>query len=143
MQALMTAVLTRWNAAGLNSSLGLLYPAGEGRASTRNVGGAPETDDLPRFEYMVIKPPAQQKSRNSRITQASAVFHLWGKTALLSSGYVSSVWSAFTNADEAPMSLSNGDILEVDDGGSFVEKVDDGVWLGQQLMLIRTRVDQP
>lgn len=134
----MTAIVTRWTAAGLNSSLGTLWPSGEGRTAR----GAPPTDLLPRFEYMVNDPAPQNKSRNSRINQAAATFDLWGKSALLASGYVDSVKSKFLNADEVPMTMTGGDILEVDLAGSSCGQMDDQVWLGQLVVLFRIRVDQ-
>lgn len=143
MDALLAGIYSRWNDAGLDDSIAELYPAGEGSGRAQNVGGAPVATDIPRAEYYVSISPPSVKTRGSRVRQAIAVVQLWGRSTAITAGYVSSVHDAFVNSDDAgisPLAIAGGTVLQVDDAGSFVGKVDDNVFLGQQTLLIDYRI---
>lgn len=149
MLELMTAIYSRWAAAGLNSSIGNLYPAGESK-SGRNATGSPVATELPRAEYEVHRGPPQIKTRNSRTYQAVAVIRVYCKASDTTDGstlvttYLQTIFGKFVNSNQAvsnPLVMANGDILEVDDGGQGSAKADDDVWVGVQTLLIRHRVN--
>lgn len=151
MLELMTALYNRWVAAGLDSSVCDLYPAGESRRGDEGTG-TPVASDLstgPRAEYEINRGPAQIKTRGSRTYQAVAVIRVWATSTSVVDGstnintLMQTVWNALVNANRAstsPMSMANGDILEVDDGGLATGKADKDVWIGIQTLLIRHRV---
>lgn len=140
---LMKAVYDRWVAANLHTTIAELYPAGEGSKSGQNRTGAPVETTMPRAEYSVFTPAATIKTRGSRTAQAVAVFHVWDRKSDAQTAsdrvasHVQSIRSKYLNADAVGMSMQNGDILEVDDGGSACAKVDDDVWMGTQTIIIR------
>ena len=141
---IMAAIYARWNAAGLNTSIAELYPAGEGTKASQNKAGSPEGDALPRAEYYATTPAPSQKTRGSRVHQSMAVITVRDKTNEAAVGtFVKNIRAAFVNSESAgtsPMTMTGGTVLEVDDGGSLVVKVDDDVFLGQQQLLIRHRI---
>lgn len=136
-------VLNRWVVAGLNSSIATLYAGGEGTSSSQNKAGSPAGTDKPRAEYVVMFPPPSVKTRHSRIHVAAVMFTVYGSTKELTDNYISLIHSAFVNSDAAgtPLSISNGDVLEVDDGGAGVEKVDDDTYQGEQTIFVRCRIN--
>lgn len=139
-QNLSIAFYTRWNNAGLDSSVAELYPGGQGVSSSQNKGGAPVNTAKPRAEYFVIDPAPNAKSRGSRLHMATVMVTVVGTTKDLVDEYIDLIHAAFINADEAatnPMTLSSGNVMEVDDGGSVVEKVDDDTFEGTKTILIR------
>jgi hypothetical protein len=136
---LMQSVFNRWNAAGLDESIAPLYPSGEGRLVSQNPGGAPEGSDLPRAEYFCSVGGAQAKSVSSRIYQGVALIQVWSEDSDSAGTYAGAVADAYINADEVGMTMPNGTILEVEDGGGFVHKEDDTVYLTQQTVIIRFR----
>ena len=139
----MTAIVNRWNDAGLATSIAKLYPAGESRNRMGNKAGSPEGTNLPRAEYMISSGPPNIRTRNSKIKQAIAIIQVYATTPLKAAEYLTDIFNAFVNSEFAetnPMVLANGDVLDVEDGGSFVTKEDDAVWLGQHTLIIRHRI---
>lgn len=143
-QALSVSLYNRWNNAGLDTSIAKLYPSGDSPRSGKNSSGSPEGSGLPRAEYTLVFPPPATKTRHSRIHQAVAVISVWGETKEATDGYVSTMRNTFINSEEAgtnPMTMTGGEILEVDDGGGSVMKVDDSLFVGEQTILIRCRIN--
>lgn len=144
-QTLTAAIGARWVAAGLDSSVAKLYYGGATNFGTyrsnRASGASPEGTVLNRAEFM-INVPAPQKSRHSRISQAVVIFHVWTTTANTANQYLNLIYNAFVN-QESNITMSDGDILDVDDGGQFTVKEDDAVFFGQQLITVRHRINQP
>lgn len=136
---LMRSVYGRWTAAGLDSSIAPLYPSGESRLASQNVGGAPEGTAAPRAEYFVSVGGPQAKSKSSRIYQAVALIQVWSGDSDSAGTYAGAIVDAYINADEVGMAMQNGTILEVEDGGGFVHKEDDTVFLTQQTVIIKFR----
>lgn len=147
MLDLMKAVYDRWVAASLHSSICELYPAGESRSGGRNPTGSPVETALPRAEYDVSTPAPSIKTRNSRTAQAVATIRVWGTStnsadaSTVVATFLRTIREKYVNADEVGMDMDNGDILEVDDGGQLCVKVDDDVWMGQQTLMIRHRIN--
>jgi len=144
LKTLSIGIFDRWNNASLNSSIATLYPGGDGESSSQNKTGAPESATLPRAEYYVIFPRQNIKTRGSRVYNASAMITVRGVTKELVDNYISLISDAFLNSDEAgtsPLVMSNGSVLEVDDGGAFVTKVDDALFEGVQTILIQCRIN--
>ncbi len=140
----MTAIFNRWNDAGLNTSIAKLYPAGEQKSTTQNKAGSPEGSALPRAEYFVMRGAPKSKSRNSRIYQAVATIKVRGTRAIQVAGFVDAINEAFVNSETSssnPFSFSVSDALDVDDGGVWSGKADDGVFEGELTLLIQQRVD--
>jgi hypothetical protein len=141
---LMTAVVNRWNNAGLDDSIAALYVAGEGRGANQNKTGTPAGNDLPRAEYTIADPPPTSKTRGGRYITSQITFHVWGTDSLATVGYTKAIRDAFLNSDAAatnPLVMANGQILEVDCGAAIpVMPVDEKVYFGQQVVLIRHRV---
>lgn len=142
--ALMAMIDARWTAASLTSSIATLYAGGTVTMRVykpRSSGGSPETTELPRAEFMVQN-PAPTKTRNSKIRQSVAIIHVWGTTSANVASYLTSIYNAYVN-QESNLTLSGGDVLDIDDGGQYSVKEDDAVYFGQQILLIRHRVNQP
>jgi len=139
------SLFNRWNNASLDTSIASLYPSGETPKTGRNTSGSPEGDAVPRAEYMVsMGDPI--KSRGSRQYTAVVTFEVWGTLKETVDGYVTSIYNAFVNCSESsvasPIAMSGGDIQEVSDGAAFVEKEDDAVFRGTQIIYIRFSVPQ-
>lgn len=146
----MAAIVTRWNDAGLDSSIAALYPAGDANIKTiandigQNRAGSPEGTAKPRAEYTVIQGAPLARSRNSRLYQPIATIHVRGTTAVQVADFVEAIGAAFINseaADTDPLTTSTGDVLDVNDGGQWVMKTDDATFEGEQMLLIQTRVN--
>jgi len=140
------AVVTRWNAAGLNTSLGPLRPGGTtifSRGDTTRVqatqqqmtfGGLPESE-LPRYEYLVSFAETHLRGSQSDFRTVPVVFFAWTNSYLKSlqdldtieAAYVDSEW-----ADSSPFTISNsvGKVLAVNYGGHTVVRADRQVWVG-------------
>lgn len=148
MLDLMKAVYDRWVAASLHTSICPLYPAGDGAKSGQTRSGTPVETAMPRADYYVQSPPPSIKTRGSRTAQAVAVIRIWDRStgstdaATRVATHLQNIRAAFVNADESGMDMDNGDILEVDDGGtSPAAKEDDDVFGGAQTLIIRHRIN--
>lgn len=139
MKALMDTIKARWDAASLDSSIANLYPAGDSPKKGRNPAGSPEGTTLPRAEYTVNIAKPSVKTRSSRIRQALVTFRVWGKDPETVGGYVDSIAAKYLNADELSLSFAGGTILEVDAGSQGLQKLDDALHMGQQLIHIQFR----
>lgn len=129
----MTAIKSRWDAEGLDDTIAKLYPAGDSPKKP----GAPPLSPLPRAEYRVMIPNPQVKTRNSRVYQAVVEFSVWATGTATLAGYLAAIHAAFVNADADGMTMANGTILEVDDGGSTIDVADDKVFIGEKRITIR------
>lgn len=141
-QRLSVGIYNRWNDAGLDSSVAKLYPAGDSPGTKMNEFGTPEGTAKPRAEYfLVLSEP--QKTRGSRRYTGTVLFSVWGDTKEEVDGYVTSIYNAFVNSDDAasnPLTISNGSVLEVSDGSSSSLKVDDDTFRGDQTIQISINV---
>lgn len=136
MNGLNAAIFARWNVAALNSSIATLYPAGEQKGF--NSSGAPEKSSLPRAEYFSVSPGADMKTRSSRTNVIPVYFRVYGSSAATVQDWVDSIRDKYVNAEHL-VSPSGSTVLEIDDGGSSVSKMDDAVWMGQQMVMVTLR----
>ena len=67
------------------------------------------------------------------------VVRVWGSGNKTVAEYVQLIKDKYVNA-ESTMTMSGGDILEVDEGKAGTKKVDDGVVAGMVMLLFRVRV---
>lgn len=147
MLDLMTAIYNRWVAESLHTTIAELYPAGEGKGAGRNATGTPVDTVLPRAEYELHQPPPTIKTRGSRIAQAVAVIRVWDKATVSVDAstrvatHLSAIYAAYVTADADGMTMANGTILEVEDGGQAMGKADDDVFVGVQTLVIRNRTN--
>ena len=129
------ALVTRWNALGLNTSIATLYPG--------DWGAAPESSaTLPRAEYETPADTLESQSRGSEVIEQIVQFKVWGMVRSTVRSNITTILSQFVNGDRAatnPMSLSTGTILNIDRVYGTVQKVDDKLFEGTCEIMIRWR----
>lgn len=144
VQALSIGIYTRWNDASLNSSIAPLYAAGDTPQSGRNSTGTPAGNNVPRAEYTVAVPAASSKTRGTRVYQGVANITVHGRGKATVDGYIKSIYDTFLNSEEAatnPFTMTSCSVLEVEDGGGSVLKVDDTVFRGEITLFVRYSVN--
>ncbi len=100
---LATGVFTRWNDAGLDTSIDSLFWADT----------APEGDVLPRAVYDIPSDDEVGLSRGSMVHIARLRFKTWEATPELVAGHNDSIQSDFHNGDKAatnPLTMSGGTV---------------------------------
>ena len=112
--SLETALVSRWNATGLNTSIGLLYPGGEPEALERTGGDTlaqviPEGTGFPRCQYLLFPEMLEMKTVDSRIHVAPVRFGIWHDSWAELEAFLDAVDGVFVNAEQAatlPLALS-------------------------------------
>lgn len=118
---LATGIYTRWNDAGLDTSVGTLH-----WGTT-----APESDTLPRSVYTIPSDKADALTRGTQIRTATVRFQIWAATPELAAAYGDSVKAAFHNADAAgtsPLDMTGGEIIECLTSQRSVEQEEESVY---------------
>ena len=90
-QSIATAVLTRWDAVGLDTTVDTLYWASK----------APESDVLPRVVFQLTTINRRTLTRGSLMKTGRLRFQMWGKTPELVQGYIDAIQPLFHNSDKA------------------------------------------
>lgn len=133
--SLAAAVVTRWDAAGLNSSVAELYRANPGMA---DFGAMPEdiaSSGLPRAEFFIIDDSPAVHTVGYRIRRATLTFRVYHTNDSTLETVLTSIEDNFDNAENAatgPMSLSAsfGELLCVDFQSRELHPVDEGIFMG-------------
>ena len=142
LQTLKVGIFTRWNDASLDTSIATLYP-GDTDQSRAAAAGSPESTAKPRAQYHVSESPPVSKTRASRVLQGAVLFSVWGSTSEAVDGYLTSISTAFINADQAgtPLAISGATVLDVNDSGSSNMKEDDDTHRGDITFIIDYRIE--
>lgn len=141
--AIMKAVTARWAAASLDSSICQLFPAGDKTRKDQRRAGSPVVSDYPRAQYYVDDSPPMGLTRGSRVGQALVTIQVFEDGSSTTSAtlalatHLNSIGAAFIRSDETTLSMVGGDILECESMGSYTEKVDDNVAMGQHQFRIK------
>lgn len=136
MNGLNAAIYARWNVAGLNTSIATLYPAGD--KGGFNPSGTREKTPLPRAEYFSISPGTDRRTRTSLTNAIPVYFRVYGTSAATVQGWVDSIRAKYVNAEHL-VTPASSTVLDIKDGGSFVSKQDDAVWMGEQMVMVTLR----
>jgi len=140
------AIVARWNAAGLNTSLGALHPGSSALSDSvrfaqssaeqpRSVfGGLPEST-LPRYEYIVDFSDLHTEASHARVQIVPVRFLAWTQTAIKAWQDIDTIQSNFVDAELAstsPLSIDStvGYILAVRYDTKTAIRVDRAVWMG-------------
>lgn len=139
------AIVMRWNAAGLNTSLGALHPGSTATTSIARTqsdadqklsvfGGLPESN-LPRYEYVVDFSEVEVEASHARVQIVPVRFLAWTSTALKAWQDIDTIQSKFVDAESAstnPLSVDSsvGYILAVRYDAKTAIRVDRSVWVG-------------
>lgn len=140
------AIVARWNAAGLDTSLGALHPGSvatseslrymqsASRQSSSVFGGLPEST-LPRYEYIIDFSDLYAEASHARVQIVPVRFLAWTQTALKAWQDIDTIQSKFVDAEVAstsPLSIDStvGHILAVRYDTKTAIRVDRAVWMG-------------
>lgn len=141
--SLPAAVVTRWDAAGLDSSVAPLYRANPAFAE---FGAAPEdlaTSTLPRAEFFIRDDSPVEHTVAYRIRSAFLTIRVYHSNEETLETLLTSIEDNFDNAENAgtnPFSLPTafGTVNCIDfAGGREVHPVDEGIFLGTLEFQIR------
>lgn len=125
--AIREAVYSRWNAAGLDTSIAPLY-AGDESAS-------PEGSALPRAQYALPDDSQRARSRGSRELLQTLRFQVWATGDRTAQEYVDLIEASYVNSETAQsdpfaVAASAGTILDVRYRGQAVVQEDEAVFQG-------------
>jgi hypothetical protein len=148
---LKKAIITRWADAGLNSSLGKLYPAGGDKSTSeilqdvvrsREVFGAEPEKVMPRFEYVALMPDSEYVTPMSQAHTSNFRIHLYETSDLSVGNDMRTIRSAFNRAQEATvtnrMKFTNGDkLIKVTYTGATSHRVGHNVHMGVVNFFVR------
>jgi hypothetical protein len=119
------AIVDRWNNAGLDESINLLWlgsPEGpehliKAGGSDLKSDGGPKNEKLPRARYVVLDQMELYRTSASKIMKAPFFFFLYSKSPADLGTYTEDVISAFENSDkfsENPFEIDEGCIVNLD-----------------------------
>lgn len=121
------AVKSRWDDAGLDTSIATLYVGDE--------ESNPEGTSLPRAEYILLEDGEGLRSRGTREIRQPLRFMVWGTNSKTTRGYVDSIESQFVNSEIAatnPLTIASsvGTILGVNYVGKGSVRVEEDIYEG-------------
>ena len=132
------AILTRWNAASLNTSIATLYPGDD--VST------PEESSptMPRANYYSMDDPLESESRGTLVKVKQYTFQVFATTYEAAAGYVKSIAAAFLNSENSTsnalqVAASIGKILSTHEVNEMTIKHDDSTFEGNYVLSVRWR----
>jgi hypothetical protein len=133
------AILTRWTAAGLDSSIAPLYQGSqEGANPELDSAGIPS--ELPRAEFSIPSDPLASESRATNISEAIVVFEVWGTTPEQVGDFVSAIKNAILGSENSAsnyLKMANGRIMSTHKVDTSVEQMKDAVHLGRYTLKVR------
>lgn len=132
-QAIAAAVVSRWDARSLDTSIASLYP-GEDEAS-------PEGTSLPRAQYILLDDRQIFRSRGRRIYQTPVQFEVFADGYSNATSYKDSIESEFVNSENATanafsISASTGCVISVDWSSGTVTQEDDNIYRALVTLLV-------
>ena len=147
MSSLKAAIYSRWNAAGLNSSIAPLFPGQESETDSEAV---PPDTDLPRAEYFVDDTLPNEISRCGRVQMTAVTFRIYmgGPNSGIDvdttvGNAVQAIVTAFVNSEQAATSplafasSSSGAIMDVGFGATHTAMLRRNVGRGLAEILVR------
>lgn len=141
---LSIAVVSYWNAKGLNTSIAKLHP-GQTSATPETTVPTPTTAGMPRAQYILQRENPDVWSKGGLVVTQDLYLEVYSTDSPTAERFMQLISAAFNNAENAvtnPMTLdpSTGQILGVmEQGDLYVDKEDDAVFHGFAMYEIRWR----